>query len=104
MYKPTVKVWVKGQELELYTIGHTAKLLKRSVETVRAWERDKIIPRPLFKYKNNVRLYHPKEVEVMRKVIRKYGKSARKDELQKTMWAALTDVRKEILGEPQSEI
>lgn len=56
----------------------------------------------MFKYKNNVRLYHPKEVDAMRKVLRKYGKSARKDQLQKAMWAAITEVRKEILGEPQS--
>ena len=97
MYKKTMKVFVNGQEVELYTIGYTAKLLKKSVETIRAWERQKIIPKPMYKNKN-VRLYHPKEVEAMRKVLRKLGKYARKDVVQKEMYAALREARQEILN------
>lgn len=102
MYKASVKVWVQGEETELYTIGHVAKLLKRSVETLRAWERDKTIPRPMYKWRNGVRLYHPLEVEVMKKVIKKQGKYAKKDALRTAMWAELAVVRKEILGGQQS--
>lgn len=89
---------MENQEIELYTIGHTAKLLKKSVETLRAWERQKVIPPPLFKNKN-VRLYHPKEVEVMRKVLRKCGNYAKKPLVQKEMWPALVSARKELLQE-----
>lgn len=98
MYKDTIKVYVEGQELELYTIGKLAKLLKRSVETIRAWERSQTIPRPMYRYKNNVRLYHPLEVEVMRQVLRRLGKYAKRDELKAAMWHDLGAIRKEILN------
>lgn len=102
MYKASVKVHVDGQgEIELYTIGHVAKLLKRSVETLRAWERDKTVPRPMYRYRNNVRLYHPREVEVMRLVLKKLGKYAKKEDLRTEMWKELATVRKDILGGEQ---
>lgn len=97
-----MRVWVNGKEQELYTIGHVAKLLKRSVETLRAWERDQTIPKPMFKFRNNVRLYHPKEVEVMKGVLKKQGKYAYKDELRKAMWEKLATVRKEIIEQSKS--
>lgn len=100
MYKPVMKVIVHGREQELYTIGEVARRLKKSVETIRAWERQQIIPKPLYKSKN-VRLYHPDEVDVMKKVIRKLGKYAKKQDVQKEMWTALAAVRKEILSGPE---
>lgn len=95
MYKGSMRVVVNNEEIELYTIGHVAKILRKSVETIRAWERQKVIPRAMFKSKN-VRLYHPDEVEAMRKVIRKLGRYAKKELVQKEMWAALKEVRMEI--------
>lgn len=105
MYKGINKVYVKGQgELELFTIGHTAKLLKRSVETIRAWERQKIIPRPMYLKGKNVRLYHPKEVEAMKKALRKLKKNAKKQEIQVVMWACIREARMEIInGQTQNE-
>lgn len=97
MYKKSMLVIANGQELELYTIGHTAKLLKKSVETIRAWERQKIIPKPMYRNKQ-VRLYHPLEVEAMRKVIRRLGKYAKKEDVQKHMWIAIKEARQEILN------
>lgn len=103
MYKSTMKVHVEGQgDIELYTIGFTAKALKKSVETLRAWERQRIIPRPMY-YKGNpkkggVRLYHPKEVDTMKSVLRKLGKQPKKEVIQKAMWAALKETRLEILN------
>lgn len=97
MYKGTMRVFVYGQEMELYTIGQTAKMLKKSVETIRAWEREKVIPRPMFKNKM-VRLYHPDEVEAMKKVLRKVGKYARKDRVRELMYPALREVRKELIN------
>lgn len=102
MYKGVMRVFVDGQELELYTIGHTAKILKKSVETLRAWERQKIIPTPMYKNKM-VRLYHPREVEAMRKVLKKLGKYARKKTVQEEMYAALREVRREILEGKHTE-
>ena len=95
MYKKKLVVTVNGYNMELYTIGHTAKILNRSVETLRAWERTQVIPKPMFKYKNNVRLYHPLEVEAMKKVLRK--RKLGKEELRAQMWEALAAIRKEIL-------
>lgn len=103
MYKETMIVWVNGQEMELYTIGKAAKLLKRSVETVRGWERKKIIPRPMFKHKNNVRLYHPLEVEALKKALKKLGKNPKRAEMQTLFWEVLQEARKEILNGPQEE-
>lgn len=85
--------------MELYTIGHLAKTLKKSVETIRAWERQKIIPRPMYLNKN-VRLYHELEVEAMKKVVKKLGKYAKKEDIQREMWRALKEARKEILSGP----
>jgi DNA-binding transcriptional MerR regulator len=95
MYKQSIKVMVQGYEMELYTIGHAAKLLNRSVETLRSWERQQVIPRPMFKYKNNVRLYHPKEVDAMKGILRK--KKLSREELKTQMWQTLQEVRKVIL-------
>lgn len=98
-----MRVYVPNQgEIELYTIGYTAKTLKKSVETIRAWERQKVIPRPMYKNKN-VRLYHPLEVEAMKKVLRKLGKNAKKADIQKAMWAALRDVRGQINAAQQNK-
>lgn len=97
-----MRVFVDGNEVELYTIGHTAKILRRSVETIRAWERQKIIPSPMYKNKN-VRLYHPIEVQAMKKVLRKLGKHAKKTEVKKEMWAALRVARREILYGPEED-
>lgn len=96
MYKGIMRVWVDGSEIELYTIGHTAKILKKSVETIRAWERQKVIPKPMYKNKN-VRLYHPMEVEAMKKVLRKLGKYAKKEDIKKEIYAALRITRLKIL-------
>lgn len=96
MYKAVMRVLVYGQEIELYTIGKVSKITGKSVETIRAWERQHIIPTPLFKSKK-VRLYHPKEVEAMKKVLKKLGKRAKKQDIQEEMWAALKPIRKEIL-------
>lgn len=95
MYKQSIRVMVNGYEMELYTIGYAAKLLSRSVETLRAWERALIIPKPMFKYKNNVRLYHPLEVAAMKKILRK--KKLTRDELRTQLWEVLAAVRKDIL-------
>lgn len=90
-----MRVIVRGQEIEVYTIGETARLLKKSVETIRAWEREQIIPKPLYK-KGKVRLYHPHEVDAMKKVLRKVGKHCRKETLQKEIWKAVKQARDEI--------
>lgn len=95
MYKARMKVVVANKELELLTIGEVSKTLGKSVETLRAWEREKITPKPLFKT-GKVRLYHPDEVKTMKKVLRKIGKRARKTVVQKEMWAAIVPVQKEI--------
>lgn len=101
MYKDKLTVWVYGKETELYTIGYVARLLKRSVETVRAWERQGVIPKPMFKHRNNVRLYHPDEVVAMKKVLKKMGPKANRVEMQKLMYEALSEVRTEIIKNAQ---
>lgn len=103
MYKESMKVFVEGQgEIELYTIGYLAKNLKKSVETIRAWERQRVIPRPMYERKG-VRLYHTKEIETMKKVLRKLGKQPKKKDIQKAMWSALKETRLEIINKPKEE-
>lgn len=96
MYKAKMTVFVYNKEMELYTIGEVAKIIGKSVETVRAWEREKIIPKPLFKT-GSVRLYHPEEAKTMKKVLKKLGKRPKKELIQQEMWKKLAPVRKEIL-------
>lgn len=96
MYKAIMTVVVNGKQLQLYTIGKVAEITGKSVETIRAWERQKVIPTPLFKSKA-VRLYHPREAETMQAVLKKLGKGAKKAKIQEEMWTALKPIRKEIL-------
>lgn len=100
MYKAKMVVHVYGKEMELYTIGEVSKVIGKSVETVRAWEREKIIPRPLFRT-GKVRLYHPDEAKTMKKVLKKLGRRPKKELIQKEMWKQLAPVRKEILARAQ---
>lgn len=102
MYKPVIRVIVNNRELELWTISTLARYLDRSVETIRYWERMKIIPPPMYKNKN-VRLYHPKEAETMKKVVKKLGKYAKKEALQQEMWEALAACRREIRDESEGK-
>src|SRR4051794_31270813 len=98
-----MRVWINGKEEELYTIGQLSKMIKRSIETIRVWEREQIIPKAMYK-RNNIRLYHPLEVEAMKKVVRKQGRRSDKDELRKAMWDAIQTARREILNESEGEI
>lgn len=84
--------------MELITIGEVARALKRSVETIRAWERNGVIPRALFRGANGLRLYHPAEVECMKKILRKIGRYAKQDELKSIMWLEIIRTRKEFLN------
>lgn len=95
MYRSKMNVLVNGRRVELYTIGYVAKQLKKSVETLRAWERQKIMPKPMYKHKQ-VRLYHELEIRALKKAIRKAGKHARKEKLQKEIWKAIKEARTEI--------
>lgn len=98
MYKAVMRVIVQNKEFELYTIGKVSEVVGKSVETIRAWERQKVIPPPLFKSKR-VRLYHPDEANTMKRVLKKLGKGAKKREIQEEMWKELSPVRKGILNE-----
>jgi hypothetical protein len=107
MYKETYKVIVDNREMELYTIGMAAKKLSVSVYTLRLWERKKIIPKAMFR-KGNLRLYHPQEVEVIKRVMKKAakgkaGKLTDWPKLQEFMWPALREVRMEILGQKDEQ-
>lgn len=95
MYRAKMNVIVNGKRVELYTIGYVAKQLKKSVETLRAWERQKIMPKPMYKHKQ-VRLYHELEIKALKKAIRKAGKHARKEALQKEIWKEIKAARAEI--------
>jgi len=59
------------------------------------------MPKAMFTYKNGVRLYHPKEVEAIAKVLRKKhfrGTYAKQEKLKLHLWAELGAARKEILA------
>lgn len=100
MYKSSMKVTVRGYELELYTISFVAQKLRISPETLRAWERSHIMPKAMFTYKNGVRLYHPLEVQAIAKVLRKKhfrGTYKKQEKLKHELWKALAEARQEIL-------
>lgn len=100
MYRAKMTFLVNGKSTDLYTIGHVAKQLKKSVETLRAWERQKIMPKPMFMHKS-VRLYHELEIKALKKAIKKAGKYARKEALQKEIWKELKKARTEITSADQ---
>ena len=63
---------VRGREIELFTIGQVAQALNRSPQTLRAWERDHVIPNATYTKpgangdpRGRRRLYSREQVEVI---------------------------------------
>ena len=106
MYRPKMIVNVQGYDLEMFTIRYVATQLRISPETIRSWERNGIMPKAMFTYKNGVRLYHPLEVEAIAKVLRKKhfrGTYAKQEKLKQHLWKELGLARKEILASLQPD-
>lgn len=54
----------KGVEVRVFTIGEAAKAVNRSTQTIRQWEKDKLIPRPVFKGTSH-RLYTEHQIKLL---------------------------------------
>jgi hypothetical protein len=75
--KPTV-VTMGGETVELFSIGQLAQALERDPVTIRAWERDGIIPRAPYRTKSSDprakrRAYTRRHVEGMRAIAAEEG-------------------------------
>lgn len=55
----------KGVEVRVLRIGEVAKLCERSSQTIRQWEIDKLIPKPVFKDTTH-RLYTEKQAALLK--------------------------------------
>lgn len=56
---------LNGEQHKLYYIGTLAKRINRTVDTVRNWEHDGIIPKSGFKDKVGRRLYTREQIEAI---------------------------------------
>lgn len=54
-----------GETVDLFYIGALAEALGRSSQTVRQWEISGILPDPMFRDKNNRRLYTQEQIDVI---------------------------------------
>lgn len=69
---------IAGVLTELFTVGHLARALNRRPVTIRAWERDHIIPKPTIwkrsqDERGNRRLYSRGQVEGLIKIAEEEG-------------------------------
>ncbi len=64
MLKKTSAI-INGEELDLYYIETLANELGRTPQTIRKWEVSGILPNPIFRDKNNRRLYSQEQIDVI---------------------------------------
>ena len=75
----TVEMQVKDDDgnvstVKLFTIGALARSIGRSVQAVRLWERQKLLPEPTMRNEKGDRLYTAEDVETVRQVMEAQGK------------------------------
>lgn len=58
-------VVINGEELELFYVDKLASELGRTPQTIRKWEVSGILPKPIFKDKNNRRLYSQEQIDAI---------------------------------------
>ena len=58
-------VVINGEELELFYVDRLASELGRTPQTIRKWEVSGILPKPIFKDKNNRRLYSQEQIDAI---------------------------------------
>lgn len=56
---------INGEELELFYVDKLASELGRTPQTIRKWEVSGILPQPIFKDKNNRRLYSQEQIDAI---------------------------------------
>lgn len=56
---------IKGEEVELFYIDKLASELGRTPQTIRKWEVAGILPKPIFRDKNNRRLYSQEQIDAI---------------------------------------
>ena len=56
---------INGEELELFYVDRLASELGRTPQTIRKWEVSGILPKPIFKDKNNRRLYSQEQIDAI---------------------------------------
>lgn len=75
---PPVKPTKLGMPMEVYRIGQVAKMIGRTGQSIRKWEKDGLIPKPIVEA--GQRYYTPRQVELMRElaaVLDRYHHSSR---------------------------
>jgi len=70
----TVEVMVDGKTVTAFTIGALARSLGRSVQAIRLWERQGIIPEAPIRNVKGDRFYPLDSIEAIRKLLKKAGK------------------------------
>ena len=58
-------VVINGEEVNLFYIERLASELGRTPQTIRKWEVSGILPKPIFKDKNNRRLYSQEQIDAI---------------------------------------
>jgi len=59
--------------LRVYSIGYLAMALDRSTHTIRRWERNKLIPKPLVHTQDGARWYLKEEIDKYSKLAKQYN-------------------------------
>lgn len=70
----TVDVEVDGVVIPMFTIGAIARVLGRSISTLRVWEKNGLLPETPYRANNGARLYTVETIEHMHAVLAKEGK------------------------------
>lgn len=63
--KFSVRIGGYERELSMYSSTQLAKMMGRSVQTIRLWERDEVLPKAIYRCNNNNRLYTEFQVKML---------------------------------------
>lgn len=95
-------ITLNGEELELFYVDKLASELGRTPQTIRKWEVSGILPKPIFKDKNNRRLYSQEQIDAIvdcaeRSNIRQ-GYSVANTNFSPRVFKALNEINQKYIG------
>lgn len=93
----TKHVRLGAHTLELYSIGYLSDISELAVVTLRLWERQGVLPKPILRIAGGIRFYTALEIAVYAALIRDHYMADRdKRKLRANFYAKATEIRQRL--------
>ncbi len=90
----TKQVRLGAHTLELYSIGYLADICDLAVVTIRLWERQELLPKPILRVAGGIRFYTALEIATYASLIQNHYASGRDKRLLRSQFATKnTEIR-----------